>query len=270
MKILIFGGGKMGSAFATGLNRAKTNSTEIVVVDPMPTLQSNLKNEGIRVTRSVDALFGESWIPRHVICALKPDIAVNVLEANAKYISKAETLISLAAGISLPTLMSIRPGPFYCIRAMPNMPVMTGQGVIGAVCPISLPTLLRNEIELLLTPLGKLFWLADDQAIDSLTAISGSGPAYAFHFVEALGQAAQKLDMPAEQANEIARQTLIGAVRMLMQSARSPTDHRNDVTSPNGTTAAALAVLMAESGLETLLTRATRAAFERAREIASE
>ena len=122
----------------------------------------------------------------------------------------------------------------------------------------------------MLTPLGKLFWLADDEAVDTLTAISGSGPAYIFHFVEALSQAAQKLGMSAEEANEIAKQTLVGASSILMESDRSPTDHRNDVTSPNGTTAAALAVLMSETGLEPLLTKATQAAFRRAQEIASE
>tara|TARA_R100000789_G_scaffold40542_1_gene42294 strand:+ start:894 stop:1763 length:870 start_codon:yes stop_codon:yes gene_type:complete len=270
MRILIFGGGKMGAAFAAGLNQAKNISAEIVVADPMSALQSQLEDEGIRVVRSVDSLIGDGWLPRHVICAVKPDIALNVLADNAGFISKAETLISLAAGISHAALMSIRPGPAHCIRAMPNMPVMTGQGVIGAVCSRSFPDTLRTEIELLLTPLGKLFWLADDEAVDTLTAISGSGPAYIFHFVEALSQAAQKLGMSAEEANEIAKQTLIGATSILMESDRSPTDHRNDVTSPNGTTAAALAVLMSETGLEPLLTKATQAAFRRAQEIASE
>lgn len=269
MKILIFGGGKMGSSFAIGLKQAKNNSDEVVVVDPECALKSHMEKAGIRVVPSVDILTGEGWFPRHVICALKPDIALNVLQANAAFLSKAETLISLAAGLSLSALLSLPSGPRHCIRAMPNIPVITGHGVIGAVCYPAFPDTLRTEIGILLKPLGNLFWLADDRAIDALTAISGSGPAYVFHFIEALGQAAQKLGVPAEQADEIAKQTLIGAACMLMNPDKTPTQYRHDVTSPNGTTAAALAILTADAGLEALLTGATRAAFHRAQEIAA-
>ena len=201
--------------------------------------------------------------------AIKPQV-LKTEAAHLRGLAQSGTLmISIAAGTSIRTMRTAWGRQARIIRAMPNIPGSIGHGISALYAPRNVTNADRKLAESLLVPLGETLWVKRESLIDSVTAVSGSGPAYVFLMAEALEKAALAEGVPADAAKRLARATVAGAGAMLNADRREPSALRRDVTSPAGTTAAALSILMAENGLEFLIARAVRAARERAEELAS-
>ena len=153
------------------------------------------------------------------------------------------------------------------VRAMPNLPAAVRRGITGVAASATISAAQRAVATTLLTSIGAVEWLPSEDAIDAVTAVSGSGPAYVFHLVEAMAAAGARLGLAPDVAERLARETVIGAGELLRQSPLAPATLRENVTSPGGTTAAALAVLMAADGLTELMAQAIAAAHARAQEL---
>ncbi len=202
----------------------------------------------------------------YVLLAIKPQMFADLARAIAKALPDGCVVVSILAGTTLASLQEAFPGQ-NVIRAMPNTPASIGKGITAFTCEDRVTADQKKAVIKLLQAGGKVAEVANDQAIDMVTAVSGSGPAYFFHMVEALEAAAIKVGLPADLAPEFARQTLIGAGALIEQSDQSAGELRKAVTSPGGTTQAALDVLMRDTGLPPLMRDAVQAAFRRAKEL---
>ncbi len=176
-------------------------------------------------------------------------------------------IVSIAAGVRLATLEKGFPAGQPIIRAMPNTPAQVGMSMTVAVPNANVTTLEREVVEALLSAIGKFAWIKDEALLDAVTAVSGSGPAYVFLLAECLAAAARDVGLPGDLADLLARQTVAGSGALLAESPLPPKTLRENVTSPGGTTAEALSVLMAEDGLKPLLIRAVEAAKKRSMEL---
>jgi pyrroline-5-carboxylate reductase len=202
-----------------------------------------------------------------MVLAVKPQ-SMQAALAQVKALCAADTtIVSIAAGIRLATLEAAFPRSQPIVRAMPNTPAQVGMSMTVAVANGNVSDSERKVIEQLLDAIGAFAWITDEQLIDAVTAVSGSGPAYVFLLAECLAEAARAAGLPDKLADQLARQTVTGAGALLAQSPLSPVTLRQNVTSPGGTTAAALSVLMAEGGLQPLMTRAVEAARKRSVEL---
>jgi pyrroline-5-carboxylate reductase len=201
-----------------------------------------------------------------LVLAVKPQVIGDVM-AEIQHVVGGQTLVvSIAAGISLARISSAL-GTDRVVRAMPNTPAQVGKGISGAV-GLAITEGDRKSADALLGAAGQVIWFDDESKIDGVTAVSGSGPAYVFNMVEALAQAAERQGFSPEQAMQLARQTIIGAAALMeAEPGTSAAQLRINVTSPKGTTAAALEVLMAEDGLVPLMDRAVTAAKLRSEEL---
>jgi pyrroline-5-carboxylate reductase len=198
-----------------------------------------------------------------VVLAVKPQVLPSVLSELKGRLRPSQTVLSVAAGVPLARL---REGLAHraVARAMPNMPAQVGAGMIVWTAPAGAPEQLREAATQVLSTLGRALYVPDEKYIDMATAVSGSGPAYVFMFLEALADAAVHIGLPAEMARELATQTVLGSARLAEQTGCHPAELRNLVTSPGGTTAEAL-LKLEESGLRGAIGRAVQAAFERAK-----
>ncbi|SFZ81375.1 pyrroline-5-carboxylate reductase [Devosia enhydra] len=261
--VVLVGAGKMGLAMARGWLSGGLPASQLVLVDPQPA----------EVTRQFAEEFGVRLLPSaigvltHVlVLAVKPQVMHAVLSEIAPVVGRHTLVLSVAAGISLATLSSGL-GVDRIVRTMPNTPAQIGKGITGAV-GLDISDEDRLLVDSLLKSTGQIVWFSDEKALDAVTAVSGSGPAYVFHLVEALAAAGEQEGLEAEEALRLARQTIIGAAALLeAQPDQSAGALREAVTSPKGTTAAALAVLMAPDGLPALMARAVHAARVRSQEL---
>jgi pyrroline-5-carboxylate reductase len=203
---------------------------------------------------------------RIVVVAVKPQAMADILPGLKPLVGPGTVVMSIAAGKTIGTFAAAFPGAAV-VRAMPNTPAQVGRGMTGAVANPAATAADRELVTALLAAVGDVAWLDDESQIDVVTAISGSGPAYVFHFVECLAAAAEAMGLAPDLAARFARGTVEGAGELLHQSDLSPTELRKNVTSPGGTTAAALAVLMADGALAALLTEAAVAARRRSEEL---
>lgn len=260
--VVLIGAGKMGMAMARGWLAAGLNPSQLVLVDPL----AGAEAEAFATAHGVLLVASMAGVtPRVLILAVKPQVMNGVL-AGLKPLIAAQTLvISIAAGISLATLTNGL-NTQRVVRTMPNTPAQLGKGITGAV-PARIDAEDRAIAAALLQAAGQVVWFNDEAKLDAVTAVSGSGPAYVFYLVEALAEAGVRQGLEVEQAMILARQTVIGAAALLEADAAPASVLRQNVTSPNGTTAAALAVLMGEPGLTTLLDRAVAAARLRSEEL---
>jgi pyrroline-5-carboxylate reductase len=183
------------------------------------------------------------------------------------FIRPQTLLISILAGKTLGNLSARLPNATALIRAMPNLPASVQRGATGAAAGPGVSAAQRAMADALLGSIGTVEWLDDENLIDAVTAVSGSGPAYVFHLVECMAAAGKAVGLPADVAERLARATVEGAGEMLFRSPLSPATLRQNVTSPAGTTAAALEVLMAADGLGPLMEKAVAAAKRRAGEL---
>jgi pyrroline-5-carboxylate reductase len=263
--LVLFGAGKMGAAMLEGWLAVGMNTAAATILDPQPSAE-------------VEALCGKKQIPLNpplrdlmppkvVVLAIKPQM----LEAAAAVINrlvKPDTLVvSILAGKTLADLKRQMPGARAVVRAMPNLAASVRRSATAAVASAETSAAQKQMAHELLSSIGAVAWLADEELMDAVTAVSGSGPAYFFYLAECLAHAGTVAGLPQELSAQLARATLVGAGELLAQTELPPGKLRHDVTSPGGTTAAALDVLMAKPGLSDLLQRAVQAAKLRAGEL---
>jgi pyrroline-5-carboxylate reductase len=263
--IVLMGAGNMGGAMALGWMKSGIAASSILAVDPNPP-------EAMKI-RLADAGIGFVSAPPDGITAgvlfvaVKPQVMDQVLPAYQKMIGPKTIVVSIAAGKTLAFLES-HLGSGAMVRAMPNTPAMIGRGVTGAFANQAVTSAQRKLVHSLLNVSGPVEWVASEALIDAVTAVSGSGPAYVFYLVECMAEAGRKLGLPADLAMRLARATVSGAGELLHQSPGEPAELRKNVTSPGGTTAAALSVLMADDGMQPLFDAAIKAARDRAEQLA--
>jgi pyrroline-5-carboxylate reductase len=204
---------------------------------------------------------------RACVVALKPQILKTEAERLTKVAEAGAPMISIAAGTTIAFLARAWGRKSRIVRAMPNVPGAIGHGITGLFAAKSATAADRKLTQQLLSALGDTVWLKREALIDTVTAVSGSGPAYVFLMVEALAEAGMREGLPRADARRLARATLAGAGALLDRDPREPEELRRSVTSPHGTTEAALNVLMARDGLKPLIARAVSAARKRGSEL---
>jgi pyrroline-5-carboxylate reductase len=262
--VALVGAGKMGGAMLEGWLALGLEPAQALVIDPAPSPEiSVLAGRGVVINP-----------PRHpapkaqvVVVAVKPQVAAVVLPSIASLVGDDTVVVSVMAGKTLGFLETALPGAAL-VRAMPNTPAAIGRGITVAVPNKKVTAAQKKIANDLLAATGAVEWIEDESLMDAVTAVSGSGPAYIFHLAEALAKAGVVAGLPPQLAETLARATVAGSGELLHRSPHHPAILRQNVTSPGGTTAAALNVLMAPDGLEALMTRAVTAATKRSRELA--
>ena len=261
--VMLIGAGKMGMALATGWLEAGLPPTNLVLVEPKPSDETRAFAAEYDL-RIYDHAVGLR--PNVLVLAVKPQIIGEVMESLAPVIGPQTLVLSIAAGISLARLAE-GTGTDRVVRSMPNTPAQIGKGVSGVVAAPSVDQDGKSAAEALLSAAGLVVWFDDEADLDAVTAVSGSGPAYVFNLVEALAAAGVAQGLDENVAMVLARQTVIGSAALLEADAAPASVLRQNVTSPNGTTAAALNVLMGDDGLTALMGRAVTAARQRSEEL---
>lgn len=261
--VMLVGAGKMGLALAKGWLDAGLPASNLVLVDPNPGDAAKELAEDYGLTISTEAV---GLLPNVLVLAVKPQIIDDVLASLQPVIGPHTLAISIAAGIDIARL-SRGLGMGRVVRSMPNTPAQIGKGITGLIAGPDVTAEQRDSAEALLRAAGPVVWLETESQIDVVTAVSGSGPAYVFHLVEALAAAGKAQGLPDAIAEQLARQTVIGSAALLEADPASPAILRQNVTSPNGTTAAGLEVLMGDAGLSELIGRTVAAARKRSEEL---
>lgn len=264
--IVLVGAGNMGGAMLTGWLKKGVTGSNIVVVDPAPSaaILSLINEAGAQhVTEAPSDL--KAGI---LFLAVKPQLMEKVLPGLNSLVGPSTVVVSIAAGTTQAKIASFL-GESASVRAMPNTPAMVGRGITGAFANAKVSDEQRTAVDELLKVSGPVVWVDSEGDIDSVTAVSGSGPAYVFYLVECMAEAGRKLGLPEELAMRLARETVAGAGELLHQSSEPASQLRKNVTSPGGTTAAALNVLMAENALQPIFDEAIAAARQRARELSA-
>jgi pyrroline-5-carboxylate reductase len=262
--IALVGAGKMGGALLEGWLRLGLDPHKLAVLEPEPSPSiTALADRGVRLNPRAETLRQANV----VVIAIKPQTAGEVLGALAPDISSSALIVSIMAGRTLRFLAATLPNAKAMVRAMPNMPAAIGRGITVAIAAEADPRQ-RQIAQLLLGATGAVEWVEDESLMDAVTALSGSGPAYVFLLAEALAQAGAAAGLPANVAQKLARETVAGSGELLHRSRQDAATLRHNVTSPGGTTAAALAVLMRPNGMIRLMTEAIAAATARSRELA--
>jgi|TARA_B100001750_G_C15481086_1_gene585477 pyrroline-5-carboxylate reductase len=265
--ILLIGCGQMGSALLEGLLASSYSLTNIVVVEKH-TIQAReiRKRFRVKVIESIDSI-EKKFIPTIIAFALKPQVMNRVLPHYTSYLERWKRnsllLVSLAAGYRIENLRRIFGANYNIARIMPNLPVECQRGVIGAFAN-KLSHSQRRLCEKIFGSLGYFVWVRNEKFLDSLTAFSGSGPAYIFYFCECLEKVALDLGFNSKMASLISRSLILGSSSLLEKSKQSPEDLRLRVTSPGGTTEAAIKILSRDRKFEKLLKKAIFAAKTRA------
>jgi pyrroline-5-carboxylate reductase len=262
--VVLIGAGKMGLALARGWIKAGLPPESLVLVDPQPgdAARDFARDAGVRLVSSPAGV-----LVAVLVLAVKPQVMTDVLAEIRPVVGRQTLVISIAAGISIKTIRDGL-GSDRVIRTMPNTPAQLGKGISGAIPGPGATARDRMVGEALLAAAGDVIWLESEAQIDVVTAVSGSGPAYLFHFVEALAAAAVRQGFDEAQAVRLARQTVIGAAALMEAEGATPiATLRQNVTSPKGTTEAALGVLMGPKGLTSLMEKTVMAARLRSEEL---
>jgi pyrroline-5-carboxylate reductase len=265
--LLLVGAGKMGTAMLERWLASGLSPSDVTILDPYleGDRWAELARGGIATATSVAGAADRPY--KVMVLAVKPQSMAEALTQVRALAAPGTTIISIAAGVRLATLAAAFPQKQAIVRAMPNTPAQVGMSMTVA-CPNAHVTEFEREIvEQLFQAIGAFAWINDEALIDAVTAVSGSGPAYVFLLAECLAEAARSVGLPEDLAQLLARQTVAGSGALLAESPLSPAVLRKNVTSPGGTTAAALSVLMGEGGLQPLLTRAVEAAKKRSIEL---
>lgn len=270
--LVLVGAGKMGGAMLEGWLASGLPEGSVHVIDPGldGEQQAELQLRGVVVHAAADAV----PTPLLLMLAIKPQMMAAVLPSLAGFSKRPNAadmmVLSVAAGTTVATISSAFGSQTLIIRAMPNTPALVGRGVTALYPASALLDEQKIFVAELLAAIGIVVWVDNEAAIDAVTAVSGSGPAYVFHMVEAMAAAAEKRGLPADVAMILARETVAGSGELLHQSNDTAATLRKNVTSPNGTTAAGLDVLMAADGLPALMEKTVRAAHDRAIELGKE
>lgn len=264
IKITFVGGGHMGRALIGGLIAGGTAAQNITVADPDDSQRSALEQD-LAVNTSADGAAAVKGADIAVL-AVKPQIMDTVLEQIAPAIHPDMLVISVAAGVTAQRISDRLNGHERIVRVMPNTPALYRAGVTGMVAASGVDERGRELADKVLAAAGHTVWVDDEDQMDAVTAVSGSGPAYFFLLVECLARAGQNAGLPEQAAEQLARQTAYGAGVMLKESGLDAAELRRRVTSPGGTTAAALESLDGNH-FERLIEDAVEAAVQRGREL---
>jgi len=264
MKIAFIGGGNMAEAMISAvLEKKRAIAAAITVADIVPERPGYLARTYGIVPRedNVEAVLGKDI----VILAVKPQQFPTVLAELKQRLHESQLVISIAAGVKI---SSITQGLNHAavVRAMPNTPARIGRGITGWTCTGQVSPQQRERAKILLGSMGEELYFENESALDMVTAVSGSGPAYVFYFTEALTGAAEKIGLGREDAARLALYTLLGAGGLLETSGQNPAELRQAVTSKGGTTERAIDILEA-GGFKKLVEDAVKGAYERAREL---
>lgn len=262
--LVLVGAGKMGGSMLKGWLANGMAPEGVAVLDPRPSDEmTHLCHErGIALNPTTPAA------PEVVVLAIKPQLLDDAAAQVNAILGPQTVLVSVLAGKTIGDLRARLPAATAIVRAMPNLPASIGRGATGAAPSGEVTEQQRRAADALLRCVGIVEWLESEDLIDAVTALSGSGPAYVFHLVECLAEAGKAAGLPADLAERLARATVTGAGELLFQSELPPATLRQNVTSPGGTTAAALDVLMADpNGLKALMREAVAAAKRRAGEL---
>lgn len=263
--LCLVGAGKMGGAMLEGWLAAGLAPPSSIVIEPGPSaVLRDLAGRG-RV-RLNPPMQGEPP-PEVFVLGIKPQSLEEAAPALRHLVGSGTVLVSILAGKTVANLARAFPKAGAIVRAMPNLPASIGRGATGAYANPATSARQRAVASRLLGANGAVEWVEEEEAIDTVTALSGSGPAYLFHLVEAMTEAGAAAGLPADLAARLAKATVIGSAALLDESGLPPAELRRNVTSPGGTTAAALEILLAPDGLSPLMQRAVAAAKRRASEL---
>lgn len=266
LKITFIGGGNMANAVIGGLAGKLTASANIHVIDPSPEALEKLRQQfGVSTGHRIDAVAEKSDV---IVLAVKPQHMKEAVAQLQPHLG-AQLVLSIAAGIRAADLSRWLNGHGAIVRAMPNTPALIGQGITGMAAMPGVSAAQRDAADTIMRAVGTTVWLNDEALIDPVTAVSGSGPAYVFYFIEAMQQAAQEMGLTAEQGMQLALATFVGASQLAAQSSEPVSVLRERVTSKGGTTYAALTSMDA-ANVKGAIVNALKAAAARGKEMGEE
>ncbi|MBX9827940.1 MAG: pyrroline-5-carboxylate reductase [Xanthobacteraceae bacterium] len=261
--LVLVGAGKMGGAMLEGWLTRKLPPKKVVVIEPQPSKAIKaLAKRGVRINPK-----GDIGIAAAIVLAVKPQTAPEALPPLAALAGSKTVVVSIMAGRTLGFLETYFPKSAV-VRAMPNTPAAIGRGITVGVGNARMTAAAKKLAHGLLAATGAVEWTGDEALMDAVTAVSGSGPAYVFLLAEAMAEAGEAAGLPRALAEKLARETVSGSGELLRQSPLPAATLRQNVTSPGGTTAAALEVLMGNEGVPPLMAKAVAAAARRGKELA--
>jgi pyrroline-5-carboxylate reductase len=261
--IVLAGAGKMGGAMLAGWLAQGLDARRVVVIEPHPSDDIRARAaKGVRLNPSATDIGAVATL----VVALKPQSFREAGPDLKPLAGPATLVVSIMAGTTIASIEEVCGGSV--VRAMPNTPAAIGRGITVAVASNKVSADQRATADALLRATGSVEWVDDEKLMDAVTAVSGSGPAYVFLLAEELARAGVEAGLPQELATKLARETVAGSGELLHRSELASATLRQNVTSPGGTTAAALEVLMGKDGMQSLLTRAVAAATRRSQELA--
>ncbi len=267
VKVVLVGCGNMGFAMLDGWVKAgRLEAGEVLVVEPNADLRQRAAGLGV-ATAAAAADVPSDTRPVLVIFAVKPQVMRDVVPAYRALGEHGATFLSIAAGTGVAVFEELLGSDAAIVRCMPNTPAAIGKGMQVLYSNTHVEARAQEFVRELLSANGKVATIDDETLMDAVTAVSGSGPAYVFHFIEALTEAGIAAGLPSQTAKLLAMQTVHGAASLAAESGEEPGRLREQVTSPGGTTAAALSVLMGDDRLTKLVTEAVEAARRRGIEL---
>ena len=265
--VVLAGCGNMGFAMLKGWIDGKAlDASDVFVVEPNNELRNRAAGLGVHVASDVSKL-DNLFTPTLVVIAVKPQVMALVLPGYAPLAARGTAFLSVAAGVGMKAYEAALGEKTAIIRCMPNTPAAIGKGMLVYFNNPNVGAPLEGFVKQLLACSGLVAKIDDESLMDAVTAVSGSGPAYVFHFIECLTQAGIDAGLPADIAGQLAMQTIMGAGALAADSDESPARLRENVTSPNGTTQAGLGVLMGGGALQKLISDAVEAARKRSVEL---
>jgi pyrroline-5-carboxylate reductase len=265
-RILLIGFGNMGQALVKGWLARGRAAQNIAVVEPESTAQAAARALGVTVIAS-EAM--AAYRADVIVIAVKPAQVAESVAPLGK-VPRGCVVLSIAAGKTTAGLMKLLGSQAAVVRAMPNTPAAIGEGITALLASESVTAAERRTCEELMAAVGRVEWFADETLMDAVTAVSGSGPAYVFLLIECLAEAGRKVGLAADTAARLATATVAGAGLYARETGLPAAELRHRVTSPKGTTQAALDVLLADNAFAELMSRAVRAATERSRELSAD
>lgn len=270
-KIIFIGGGNMAQALISGLIGRGTDTQDITVSDPSADIRAQLAEKGLPSVDPVNDAQGAKQAVQAadvVMLAVKPQVMKAVVAAFADVLDQ-QLVISVAAGLSTESLSAMLQGYRTIVRAMPNTPAMIQMGATGLYAGAEITEAQRQLAYEVMAASGLAMWVEDEEQMHAVTAVSGSAPAYFFYFIESLIDGAMALGLDRKQASALAMQTAMGAAQMSISSEDAPAELRRKVTSPNGTTQAALESMQANQ-IGEHIQQAMKACYERSQAISAE
>ncbi|WP_373089556.1 pyrroline-5-carboxylate reductase [Sneathiella sp.] len=267
LKLMLVGSGKMGQAMLGGwIDEGQVRPGDVVVIDP------NSENLGVATGLGCQGIASPKDIPDGfqpdvIVLAVKPQMMTDVLPTFRTIVEKGPLVISIAAGTGIARFEKALGSHAAIIRVMPNTPAAVRKGMMVCCSNDQVTPEQERHCDMLMAAIGSVFWIEDESLMDAVTGLSGSGPAYVFYMIEAMAAAGVSAGLPEDLAVKLAEGTVAGAGALASQSKETAAELRRNVTSPNGTTAAGLEVLMADDGLGPLMRKTVAAATRRSKEL---